>query len=70
MAKKMNGKDLTAYLLLTAGGLNWGLVEFLNFNLVDWLATLVSIPFVATIIYGLVAISSLYSVYTLVKLYN
>ena len=44
-------------ILAGVGALNWGLVEFLNFNLVTSVAGLTGIDFVTTVIYALVAIS-------------
>ena len=48
----------TSEILLIVGGLNWGLVEFLDMNLVDYLPEMVR-PFV----YGLIGASALYLAY-------
>jgi uncharacterized membrane protein YuzA (DUF378 family) len=55
----------TAVVLANIGAINWGLVA-MNFNLVEWLANLVTLPALATIIYALVGISG---VYCLAKLF-
>ena len=44
-----------AVVLANVGAINWGLVA-MNFNLVDWLANLISLPILATIIYALVGL--------------
>lgn len=54
-----------AVILANIGAINWGLVA-VNFNLVEWLANLVSLPILATVIYALVGISG---IYCLVKLF-
>jgi len=54
-----------AHFLAGVGAINWGLFAFLKFNLVEYLATLLPIPFFAMIIYGLVAIAGFYTIGTL-----
>ena len=61
----MNTITKIAVVLANIGAINWGLVA-MNFNLVEWLANLVSLPVLATIIYALVGISG---IYCLVKLF-
>jgi len=51
--------DVIAAALLVIGGLNWGLVGLLNFNLVS---TLFGSSFLATVVYLLVGLSALYQV--------
>lgn len=58
----MKGLHITAYTLLWVGGLNWGLVGLLNFNLVE--ALLGSWPALTKLIYILVGISTVYVVTT------
>lgn len=60
----MNTLTKVAIVLANIGAINWGL-DAMNLNVVDWLASLVSLPVLATIIYALVGISG---VYCLVKL--
>ncbi len=63
---KMNVITKITYALLVIGGLNWGLVGFLNFNLVN---TIFSIE-VARVIYALVGVAALYGVYSIVSMKN
>jgi uncharacterized membrane protein YuzA (DUF378 family) len=61
----MNALDTLAYLLVVIGGINWGLVGFFDYNLVDeifgvgsgWSRT----------IYALVGLSAVYLLYTFMK---
>jgi uncharacterized protein len=57
--------DWIALILLIVGGLNWGLVGIFNWNLVDAIFGVGGI--IGTIIYILVAISALYTIYFLAK---
>jgi len=61
MAK--NWIDWVALILLIIGGLNWGLAIW-DFNLV---ATLFGAGVIAKIVYALVGLSALYTIYFLVK---
>ena len=61
----MNALTKTAVILANVGAINWGLVA-MNFNLVQWLADLITLPVLATIVYALVGISG---IYCLVKLF-
>lgn len=49
-----------AYILVWAGGLNWGLVGLFNFNLVD---SLVGGFGLTNIVYVLVGVSTIYTIY-------
>ncbi|MBW2968257.1 DUF378 domain-containing protein [Candidatus Woesearchaeota archaeon] len=62
--KKLNPVDWIALILVIIGGLNWGLVGLLNFDLVQ--AILGSIPILAKIVYTLVGIAAAYTIYYLV----
>ncbi len=56
--KKLGGLDWLALILVIVGGLNWGLVSLLNWNLVDTLfGTMSSL---SQIVYGLVGLSAIY----------
>lgn len=56
-----NPVDLLALILVIVGGLNWGLVGLLDFNLVD---TIFGIGSALTrIIYILVGLAALYTIY-------
>jgi uncharacterized membrane protein YuzA (DUF378 family) len=62
MKGHMCGLHKVAYLLLIVGGLNWGLVGALNFDLVEWI--LGSIPVLQTIVYVLVGLSAIAMMFT------
>lgn len=71
MAKKMNPLDYIAYILLVIGGLNWGITAIFGkdlFALIFGLSTSTPIIILVRIIYGLVGISAIYAIYTLIKL--
>lgn len=53
----MKNLDIIAAILLVVGGLNWGLVGSMNFDLVE---TIFGSSVFATIVYLLVGISALY----------
>jgi uncharacterized membrane protein YuzA (DUF378 family) len=57
---KLNAADWVALALVIIGGINWGLVGFFNFNLVDSIFGEGSA--LARIIYALVGLSALYLV--------
>lgn len=61
---KKSALDWIALILLIVGGLNWGLVGLLDFNLVT---TIFGAGTLATIIYVLVGLSAIYTIYFLVK---
>jgi hypothetical protein len=58
----MKTLDIIVAILLVVGGLNWGLVGLLDFNLV---AAIFGTSILATVVYTLVGISALYQVLTL-----
>lgn len=62
--RKMKPLDVVAIVLLIIGGLNWGLVAF-GFDLVKFL---LGYGFLTKLIYALVGISALYSIWTFIKL--
>lgn len=63
---KMNALDWVAMVLLIVGGLNWGLVGLFNYDLV---ATLFGTQTpVSRVVYVLVGLSALYSIYTSSKM--
>ena len=53
--------DWVAMVLVIVGGLNWGLVGAVNYNLVESL--LGAWPVVVKIVYGLVGLAALYMIY-------
>jgi len=56
--KSLNALDWVALVLVIVGGLNWGLVGILNFNLVAALFGDMSV--LARIVYALVGLSAVY----------
>lgn len=52
--------DTIALILVVIGGVNWGLIGFFQFNLVDSLFG--SFSMLSRIIYSLVGIASIYSI--------
>jgi len=56
--KKMNVVDWIAFVLVIIGALNWGLVGFFQFNLVDTLTG--SVEIIPRIIYALVGLAAIY----------
>lgn len=60
MPKDKNGLDTTLQVTAGVGATNWGLVEFLDFNLVTFIADKVTAIPVEPIVYGAVAISGVY----------
>jgi uncharacterized protein len=62
---KRTGKiDLAALILIIVGGINWGLVGLFKFNLVE---ALFDESLVANIIYTLVGVSALYTIFYVLK---
>lgn len=59
---KMKPMAMTAFILLVVGGLNWGLIGFLNFDLVA--AIFGPMSLLSRIIYSLVGISAIYSIFS------
>lgn len=56
----MKALDITALALVIIGALNWGLVGFFQFNLVDMLFGVGTV--FSRIVYGLVGIAGLYAI--------
>ena len=61
---KMNMLDKAAYTLLVIGGLNWALVGFFKYNLVDKVFS----DGLARIIYSAVGIAALYGLFFIAKM--
>ena len=55
--------DWVAMLLVIVGGLNWGLVGLMNYNLVETLLGGFASGLVAKVVYDLVGLASLYMIY-------
>ena len=47
------------WILTSVGALNWGLLEFLEIDIVEQLATAAGEPFVGTLVYALVGVAGL-----------
>jgi len=62
---KMSTLDWVGYVLLVVGGLNWGLIGFFDFNLVT---SLLGTGTVTSIVYDLVGLSALWSVWHMAKM--
>ncbi len=56
---KLKAMDMVALVLVIIGGINWGLVGFLKFDLVAWLFGGME-AVVARVVYALVGVSALY----------
>lgn len=65
---RMTAVDWIAMVLLIVGGINWGLVGLLNFNLVA--AIFGEMTAITRVVYTLVGLSALYSIYTSTKMSN
>jgi uncharacterized membrane protein YuzA (DUF378 family) len=66
--RSMSAIDWLAMTLLIIGGINWGLIGLFNFDLV---ATLFGeMTTVSRLVYVLVGLSALYSIYTASKMSN
>lgn len=63
---KLNGMDWVAIILVIVGGLNWGLVGILKFDLVA--AIFGDMSMLARIVYSLVGLSALYMIMTVRKI--
>jgi hypothetical protein len=61
---RLNVIDWIALILVIIGGLNWGLVA-LNWNLVDAIFGVGSI--ISTVVYGLVGLAAIYTIFVVAK---
>jgi uncharacterized membrane protein YuzA (DUF378 family) len=61
----MNAITWISNFLCTIGAINWGLVAFLRFNLVEYIAKYIPIPMLNLVVYGLVAVAGFYSLIVL-----
>lgn len=62
---RRNALDTVAYVLVIIGGINWGLIGFFNYNLIDGIFGFDSV--ISHIIYALVGLAALYMIYLLTK---
>lgn len=63
---KMNALDVVAFVLTVVGGINWGLVGFFEYNLVDEIFGVGSGA--ARVVYAVVGVAALYSLVTFFKM--
>ena len=61
--KNLNAFDWIALVLLVIGGLNWGMIGAFNIDLVSSLLGVMTM--LSRIVYGLVGLSAVYSLYIL-----
>jgi len=61
--KNLNGFDWIALLLLIVGGLNWGMIGAFDIDVVSSIFGVMTT--LARVVYGLVGLSAIYSVYIL-----
>lgn len=61
---KLNPIEKVSYILLMVGGVNWGLVGWLEYNLVDEIFGVGST--VSRVIYAVVGVAALYVIYSMV----
>jgi len=59
--KKLNALDIIALILVIVGGLNWGLVGLLKFDLVA--AIFGDMSAISRVVYTLVGLAALYTIY-------
>jgi len=64
---KMKVLDWIAIALLLVGGINWGLLGLLNFNLVSWLLTTIGVPGYLNFVYIVVGAGAVWAVLSLYK---
>jgi uncharacterized protein len=60
--KKFNVLDWLSFVLVVVGGLNWGLIGLLDFNLVSMIFGDMSM--LSRIVYDLVGLSAIYMIYS------
>ena len=54
-----------AAFIASIGAINWGLVAFLNFNLVEYVHKMVGVEGLDKIIYGIIAVAGIYKLIAL-----
>jgi uncharacterized membrane protein YuzA (DUF378 family) len=53
--------DVIVAVLLVIGGINWGLIGFLGFDLVDFIFG--TVPYLSRILYGIVGLCAVYQAF-------
>lgn len=64
--KNLGGLDLIALILVIVGGINWGLISILDWNLVEKLFGAMSM--LSQIVYGIVGLAAVYLLVILGKI--
>lgn len=54
-----------AAFIASIGAINWGLVAFLNFNLVEYVQKMVGVEGLDKVIYGIIAVAGIYKLIAL-----
>lgn len=54
-----------AAFIASVGAINWGLVTFLNFNLVEYVHKMVGVEGLDKILYGIIAVAGIYKLIAL-----
>jgi uncharacterized membrane protein YuzA (DUF378 family) len=62
---RYNALDWIVLILVIIGGINWGLIGFFNYNLVD--AVFGAMSAASRVIYAIVGLAALYTIYTVSK---
>ena len=52
-----------AKIIAAIGAINWGLVAFLRFNIVEYLQVVLPIPYLNMILYGIIGVSGIYTLF-------
>ncbi|MBU1007848.1 DUF378 domain-containing protein [Candidatus Dependentiae bacterium] len=50
-----------ANFMSAVGAINWGLVAFLRFNLVEFMSNIIPIPYLELALYSIIAVCGIYS---------
>jgi uncharacterized protein len=63
---RLTSLDILLLIILVIGGINWGLVGLLDFDLVAYLFGAMTV--ISRVVYGIVGLSALYTLYVIAKL--
>ena len=62
---RKNAMDWIVLILVIIGGINWGLVGFFDYNLVDAIFGVMSTA--ARVVYAIIGLAALYAIYSISK---
>jgi len=65
---KMTALDKLTWVLIIVGGLNWGMIGFFKYNLVDKVFGFESMG--ARVVYAIIGLAAVYSLYKMVTMMN